>query len=37
MAENFPNLGKEIDTKIQEVYGIPARIKSKSPTPRDTK
>ena len=29
MAENFSNLGREIDIKIQEAHRIPNRLNSK--------
>ena len=34
IAENFPNLGKEIDIQIQEAQSTPERINPKRPTPR---
>ena len=34
MAENFPNLEKEIDIQIQEAQITPERINPKRPTPR---
>lgn len=34
MAENFPNLEKEIDIQIQEAQSTPERINPKRPTPR---
>ena len=33
-AENFPNLGKEIDIQIQEAQSTQERINPKRPTPR---
>jgi hypothetical protein len=32
MCENFPNLRKEIDIKIEESESIPSRTKLKRPT-----
>ena len=34
IAENFPNLGKETVTKVQEVEGIPYRVNPRRNTPR---
>ena len=34
MAENFPNLKKEIDTQIQEAQRVPNKINPNRPTPR---
>ena len=34
MVENFPNLGKEIDTQIQESQRVPNKTKPKRLTPR---
>ena len=36
IAENFPNLGKETFTQVQEAQGVPYRIKPKTNTPRHT-
>ena len=32
--ENFPNMGKEIVTQVQEAQRVPYRINSKKNTPR---
>ena len=32
IAENFPNLGKEIDIQVQEVQRVPYRINPKRNT-----
>ena len=32
--ENFPNMGKEIVTQIQEAQRVPYRINSRRNTPR---
>ena len=34
MAENFPNLTKEIYIQVQEVQRVPNKMKPKRPTPR---
>ena len=34
MKENFPNLVKEIDMKIQEAQRVPIMMDAKRPTPR---
>ena len=34
MKENFPNLVKEIDTKVQEAQRVPNNMDTKRPTPR---
>ena len=34
MAENFPNLKKEIDTQILEAQRAPNKVNPKRPTPR---
>ena len=34
MTDNFPNLVKEIDKKVQEVQRVPNKISPKRPTPR---
>ena len=34
IVENFPNLGKEIDTQVQEAQRVPDRINPKRTTPR---
>ena len=34
MAENFPNLVKEIDTRAQKVQPVPTKMNPKRPTPR---
>ena len=34
-VENFPNLGKEIATQVQEVQRVPGRIKPRRNTPRN--
>ena len=34
MAENFPNLGKETDTQIQEVHRVPNKMNIKKLTIR---
>ena len=31
--ENFPNMGKEIVTKVQEAQGVPYRINPRRNTP----
>ena len=33
-SENFPNLGREIDTKIYEAQRIPERLNLNRATPR---
>ena len=35
MKEYFPNLGKEIDIRIEEAQRIPNKMDAKKPTPRD--
>ena len=32
--ENFPNLGKEIDTEVQEAQRVPNKKDAKRPSPR---
>nr|KAF6444260.1 hypothetical protein HJG59_008560 [Molossus molossus] len=34
MAENFPNLVKEIDIQVQEAQRVPNKMNPKRPTPR---
>ena len=34
MKENFPNLVKEIDMKVQEAQRVPNKMDAKRPTPR---
>ena len=34
MKENFPNLVKELDIKVQEAQTVPNKINPKRPTPR---
>ena len=34
IVENFPNMGKEIATQVQEVQRVPGRINSRRNTPR---
>ena len=34
MKENFPNVVKEIDMKVQEAQRIPNKMDAKTPTPR---
>ena len=34
IAENFPNMGKETNTQVQEVQRIPGRIKPRRNMPR---
>ena len=34
IVENFPNMGKEIATKVQEVQRVPYRINPRRNTPR---
>ena len=34
IVENFPNLGKEIATQVQEVWSVPGRINPRRNTPR---
>ena len=34
IAKNFPNVGKEIVNKVQEVQRVPVRINPKRNTPR---
>ena len=36
IAENFPNMGKEIATQVQEVKRVPYRINPRRNTPRHT-
>ena len=33
--ENFPNMGKEIATQVQESQRVPDRIKPRKNTPED--
>ena len=33
IAENFPQMGKEIDTQVQETQRVPNRIKPRQNTP----
>ena len=35
VKENFPNLVKEIDTKVQEAQRVPIMMDAKRPTPRN--
>ena len=34
MKENFPNLVKKINMKVQETQRVPNKMNTKSPTPR---
>ena len=34
IVENFPNMGKEIATQVQEAQGVPGRINPRRNTPR---
>ena len=34
IVENFPNMGKEIATQVQEVQRVPGRINPRRNTPR---
>ena len=34
IVENFPKMGKEIATQVQETHRVPKRINSKQKTPR---
>ena len=34
ILENFPNVGKEIATQVQEVQRVPCRINQRRNTPR---
>ena len=34
MKENFPNLVKEMDMKVQEAQRVPNKMDAKRPTPR---
>ena len=34
MAENFPNLEKEIDIQVQEAQRVPNKMNPNRPTPR---
>ena len=34
IVENFPNMGKEIATQVQEVQRVPYRINPRRNTPR---
>ena len=36
MAENFPNLQKEIDIQIQKAQRVPNKMNPKRPTSRHT-
>ena len=36
IVENFPNMGKEIATQVQEAQRVPGRINSRRNTPRHT-
>ena len=36
IAENFPNMGKEISNQVQEAQRVPGRINSRRNTPRHT-
>ena len=36
LAENFPNMGKEISNQVQEAQRVPGRINSRRNTPRHT-
>ena len=36
IAENFPNVGKEISNQVQEAQRVPGRINSRRNTPRPT-
>ena len=36
MAENFPNLQKEIDIQIQKAQRVPNKMNPNRPTPRHT-
>ena len=36
IAKNFPNLGKEIGTQVQEAQRVPGRINPRKNTPRYT-
>ena len=35
MKEKFPNLVKEIDTKVREAHRVPIMMDAKRPTPGD--
>ena len=35
-VENFPNMGKEIDTQVQEAQRVPYRRNTRRNTPRHT-
>ena len=34
MKENFPNLVREVDIKVQEAQRVPNQMDAKRPTPR---
>ena len=34
MAENFPNLKKEMNTQVQEAQRVPNKINPNGPTPK---
>ena len=34
IVENFPNMGKDLDTQVQEVQRVPGRINPRRNTPR---
>ena len=36
MVENFPNMGKEIGSQVQEAHRVPSRINPRRNTPRHT-
>ena len=36
IVENFPNMGKEIATQVQEAQRVPGRINPRKNTPRHT-
>ena len=36
IVKNFPNMGKEIATQVQEVQRVPGRINPRRNTPRHT-
>ena len=36
IVENFPKMGKEIATQVQETHRVPKRISSRQNTPRYT-
>ena len=36
MAEDFPNMGKEVVSQVQVAQGVPGRINPRKNTPRHT-